>query len=61
MLQVAYFKATHGKRLFKMSPIHHHFELCGMKETQIVLMYACFTILTSLIGVWMMSPFFTAR
>ena len=61
MLQVAYFKATHGKRLFRMSPIHHHFELCGMKETQIVLMYACVTILTSLIGVWMMSPFFTAR
>ena len=61
MLQVAYFKATHGRRLFRMSPIHHHFELCGMKETQIVLMYACVTILTSLIGVWMMSPFFTAR
>ena len=61
MLQVAYFKATHGKRLFKMSPIHHHFELCGMKETQIVLMYACVTILTSLIGVCMMSPFFPAR
>ena len=61
MLQVAYFKATHGKRLFKMSPIHHHFELCGMKETQIVLMYAGVTILTSLIGIWMMSPFFPAK
>ncbi len=61
MLQVAYFKATHGKRLFKMSPIHHHFELCGMKEPQIVLMYAGVTILTSLIGIWMMSPFFPAK
>ena len=44
MLQVAYFKATHGKRLFKMAPIHHHFELCGMKENQIVLMYAAVTL-----------------
>lgn len=29
MIQVSYFKATHGKRIFKMAPIHHHFELCG--------------------------------
>ena len=58
MLQVGYFKLTHGKRLFKMSPIHHHFELCGMKEPQIVLMYAGVTILTSLLGIWMMSPYF---
>ena len=61
MLQVAYFKLTHGKRLFKMSPIHHHFELCGMKETQIVLMYAGVTIVTSLLAVWMMSPFLAVR
>ena len=39
IIQRAYFKATHGKRIFKMSPIHHHFELCGMTEKQIVLMY----------------------
>ena len=32
ILQVSYFKATHGKRLFKMAPIHHHFEMCGWKE-----------------------------
>ena len=37
MLQVGYFKLTHGKRLFKMAPIHHHFEMCGWNEKQIVL------------------------
>lgn len=36
MLQVSYFKLTHGKRLFKMSPIHHHFEMCGWSENKIV-------------------------
>ena len=40
ILQVGYFKLTHGKRLFKMSPIHHHFELCGWKEEKIVLTFA---------------------
>ena len=40
ILQVSYFKATHGKRLFKMSPIHHHFEMCGWKEERIVLSFA---------------------
>lgn len=39
ILQVTYFKATHGKRLFKMSPIHHHFEMCGWKEVKIVLVF----------------------
>ena len=39
ILQVIYFKATHGKRLFKKSPIHHHFELCGWKEVKIVLSF----------------------
>lgn len=45
ILQVGYFKLTHGKRLFKMSPIHHHFELCGWSETRIV---AAFSIITAL-------------
>jgi phospho-N-acetylmuramoyl-pentapeptide-transferase len=36
MAQVLYFKRTGGKRLFKMSPLHHHFELSGWKETQVV-------------------------
>ena len=40
ILQVSYFKATHGKRLFKMAPIHHHFEMCGWKEEKIVLTFA---------------------
>ena len=40
ILQVGYFKLTHGKRLFKMSPIHHHFEMCGWKEERIVLTFS---------------------
>ena len=40
ILQVSYFKLTHGKRLFKMSPIHHHFEMSGWKEEKIVLSFA---------------------
>lgn len=40
IIQVTYFKATHGKRIFKMSPIHHHFELCGWKEEKIVIVFA---------------------
>jgi phospho-N-acetylmuramoyl-pentapeptide-transferase len=39
ILQVTYFKKTKGKRLFKMSPLHHHFELSGMSETRVVLMF----------------------
>jgi len=39
IIQRIYFKVTHGKRIFKMSPIHHHFELSGMNENQIVAMY----------------------
>ena len=40
ILQVGYFKLTHGKRLFKMAPIHHHFEMSGWKEEKIVLVFA---------------------
>ncbi len=40
ILQVGYFKLTHGKRLFKMAPIHHHFEMSGWKEVKIVLVFA---------------------
>ena len=43
ILQVAYFKLTHGKRLFKMSPIHHHFEMCGWKEEKICLSFTAVT------------------
>lgn len=45
ILQVLYFKATKGKRLFKMSPIHHHFEMCGWSEMKIVIMFSLFTII----------------
>ena len=40
ILQVGYFKLTHGKRLFKMSPIHHHFEKCGWSEVKIVMIFS---------------------
>ena len=40
ILQVGYFKLTHGKRIFKMAPIHHHFEMSGWKEEKIVLVFA---------------------
>ena len=43
IIQVLYFKKT-GRRFFRMAPIHHHFEMCGMKETQIVAMYAVVTL-----------------
>lgn len=43
ILQVTYFKLTHGKRLFKMSPIHHHFEMCGWSEVKIVVIFSVFT------------------
>ncbi len=49
-LQRMYFKATHGKRIFKMSPLHHHFELSGVPETRIVSMYAIATILLCLLA-----------
>lgn len=39
ILQVGYFKMTHGKRLFKMSPIHHHYEMCGWREVKIVFVF----------------------
>lgn len=55
ILQVAYFKATHGKRIFKMAPIHHHFELCGWSETRVVAVFSIVTALLCLLalqGVW---------
>ena len=44
ILQVGYFKLTHGKRIFKMAPIHHHFEMCGWKEVKIVLVFAAVSV-----------------
>lgn len=47
VLQVSYFKATHGKRLFKMSPIHHHYEMCGWSEVKIC---TAFSFVTAIFG-----------
>ena len=51
ILQVGYFKLTHGKRLFRMSPIHHHFELGGWSENRIVLTFSGITIVVAVITV----------
>lgn len=51
IMQRYYFKLTHGKRIFLMSPIHHHFEKKGYSETQIVSMYAGITMILSLIAI----------
>ena len=45
VLQVSYFKLTHGKRLFKMSPIHHHFEMCGWSEMKICFVFSLVAII----------------
>jgi len=44
---VGYFKLTHGKRIFKMSPIHHHFEKCGWSEVKIVSVFSLVTLIIS--------------
>jgi len=63
MLQTTYFKITkkrygQGRRIFKMSPIHHHFELCGMKEVQVVAMYFAVTLVLSAVAVLSVIKFF---
>ena len=50
IMQVSYFKATHGKRIFRMAPIHHHFELCGWSETRVVAVFSIITALLCLIA-----------
>lgn len=50
MIQVAYFKKTGGKRIFKMAPIHHHFELCGWSETRVVAVFSIITALLCLVA-----------
>ena len=50
MIQVTYFKKTGGKRIFKMAPIHHHFELCGWSETRIVAVFSIITAMLCLIA-----------
>ena len=50
MLQVTYFKLTKGKRIFKMTPIHHHFEMSGYSENKIVLLFSAITLLGCVIA-----------
>ncbi len=50
ILQVGYFKATHGRRIFRMAPIHHHFELCGWSETRVVAVFSITTALLCLVA-----------
>ena len=50
IIQVTYFKKTGGKRIFKMAPIHHHFELCGWSETRVVAVFSVITALLCLIA-----------
>lgn len=50
IIQVGYFKLTHGKRFFKMAPIHHHFEKCGWSENKIVFVFSLITALFSVIA-----------
>ncbi len=50
ILQVSYFKATGGKRIFKMAPIHHHFEKCGWPETRVVAVFSIITALLCLVA-----------
>ena len=49
IIQVSYFKITKGKRIFKMAPIHHHFEKCGMTENQVVFMFSMVTLVGCII------------
>ncbi len=50
MIQVGYFKLTHGKRIFRMAPIHHHFELGGWSETKVVAVFSIITTLLCLVA-----------
>ena len=50
IIQVTYFKKTGGKRIFKMAPIHHHFELCGWSETRVVAVFSTITAVLCMIG-----------
>jgi phospho-N-acetylmuramoyl-pentapeptide-transferase len=52
IIQVTYFKLTHGKRIFKMAPLHHHFEMCGWSE------YKLFTVFTAVSAVLAIISFF---
>jgi phospho-N-acetylmuramoyl-pentapeptide-transferase len=50
IIQVSYFKATHGKRVFKKAPIHHHFEMLGWPENKIVLRFWIIGLIAGMLG-----------
>ena len=50
VIQRIYFKATHGKRIFKMAPLHHHFEMCGWKETKEVAVFTAVSVIGCVIA-----------
>ena len=51
VLQVSYFKLTHGKRIFKMAPIHHHFEMCGWRENKVCFVFSGVTLIAGILAV----------
>lgn len=51
IIQIGYFKLTHGKRVFKMAPIHHHFEMCGWKEKKICVIFSLVNAIGCVIGI----------
>ena len=58
ILQVGYFKITHGKRLFKMAPLHHHFEMCGWSEKKLCLIFTLVTVVGCVIALFGAAPRF---
>jgi len=54
VIQIGYFKLTHGKRIFKMAPIHHHFEMCGWSEKKIDTVFCAVNLIAGLAGVAVM-------
>ncbi len=52
IIQVVYFRLTGGKRIFKMAPLHHHFELSGWTETQVVIRFWLIGAIFTLLGIW---------
>ncbi len=50
IIQVGYFKLTHGKRIFKMAPLHHHFEMCGWKEKKVVAVFGTVSLLLCILA-----------
>ena len=57
IIQVTYFKMTHGKRIFKMTPLHHHFEMCGWSEKKIVFVFTAITLVMCIVSYLGIGPF----